>query len=252
MSSDLYRFGQSLRELLLGFSEEGETEGPKRRIAWAQFVDPSGLPELYAGDGAPKKHQRGVVPPAGIDNMNLKTTDVFLVPGRGEFAVDFRGYLQVTRATPANRDWQNQRMVFNYTQFKLFGSDSGLGAITVDLNPDYISGGETFRTRKERAGCKANTAARFHMHDLNMTLFNKTPIILKNENMQGIPTIGEGSKIDAFHTALYSVDDPEGEPKAYLEELEYTVLNYMMKEEALAYRASTSETHFNQLIAASS
>ena len=140
-------------------------------------------------------------------------------------------------------------MVFNYTYFKLFGNDSDLGAITVDLNPDYISGGETFTTGPGVAKCKANTAARFHLHDLNMTLFNSTPIILKNEDMQGIPTIGEGATIDTFHTALYSVDDPDGEPKAYLEELEYMVLNYVSKEEALAYIASSSERQFNELIA---
>lgn len=226
-----------------------------RKLArgWAQFVDPTDLEELFADENAPKRHQAGRLPPAGIDNMNLKTVDTFLVPAKGRetYKVDFKGYFQVTRGTPSSQNWKDHRMIFNYTAFKLFGSDSQLGPITVELNPDFVSGGETFNGIDGVAKCRAATAVLFHLHDLKMTVFNKEPIMLKNADMKGIPTIGEGADIDTYHLPLYSVDDPDGDPKAYLENIQYTVLNYMTRKETMAYREADSERSFNKLISLS-
>lgn len=225
----------------------------KSARGWAQFVDPTGLEEFFAEENAPKRHVTGRLPPAGVDNMNFKTVDTFSIPGKGkeEYKVDFKGYFQVTRGNPSSDNWNDHRMIFNYTAFKLFGSDSQLGSITVDLNPDFISGGETFNDIKGVAKCRAATSVRFHVHDWKMTVFNKEPILIRNADMKGIPTIGEGAIIDTYHLPLYSVDDPEGDPKVYLETLQYTVLNYMTREETMAYRAADSEASFNKLISSS-
>ena len=184
--------------------------------------------------------------------MRLKTVDVFRIPGMGEFTVPFNGYFEVTRSEPSTPEWKTATVYVNFTDLKLFGEHPDLGGIMVDLNPDIISGGNTFPGRESAislgdVACRINVAARFHIEKLGITIFNKTPIQLKNDNVQGIPTIGEGGQAYVGSLPVYRVDDPNGELFGYIEELEYTVLNYATRDEAMRHKQATSFSHFKEL-----
>jgi hypothetical protein len=217
---------------------------------WGRYLDPTGLRELYRGDGAPPVHVKGQHPPAGIDNMRLKTVDVFRIPGMGEYKVPFEGYFQVVRSNPSTPDWKTATVYVNFTDLKLFGTHEALGDITVDLNPNVLSGGNTYPGAGVNQGnvvCRINVAARFHVDKLSTVLFNKTPIQLKNDNVQGIPTIGEGGPAVVNSLPLYNVKQPEGDLFGYVEEVEYMVLNYITQPEAELYRAAQSFAEFKKL-----
>lgn len=227
------------------------------KIVWGQWVDPAGLPELFKGELAPAKHERYTVPEPGIDNMHLRSTDTFFVPSLGKsFTVDFAGYFQVTRGVPSTYEWNDVAMAVNYTDIKMFGTDPELGPITVALNQDIVSGGEIYQIREPNivasVKCQIGVGALFTLHSLGITAFNKRPVLLRNPDMKGIPTVGEGGEAAVNDLPLYNVDDPNGTPVAYLTGLHYTVLNYMTREEALRYRAASSEAEFAALAGAAS
>lgn len=270
---EVFEFGKQLRDVLQGLLQISPVEerrapdrgrpvgaslGPKGQIVLGKYVDPTGLPELFKGELAPSRHVRHQHPPAGIDNMYLKTVDVFSIPGRGQYKVEFAGYFQVTRSEASTPDWATATVYVNFTDLKLFGKHEELGAITVDLNPGVISAGNTFPARDGipgapagAAACAVNVAARFHFEDLNMTVFNKTPVILKNPEVQGIPTIGEGGRADVYALPLYRWNEPDGNLVGYLQELEYQVQNYMTREETMRYRTASSLREFEALAAGS-
>lgn len=262
-SQDFQLFGQQLRSLLQGLLSGAAVQPsvagtppppPVTKMAWGRLVDTKGLPELFAGDGAPKKHTRKVHPPAGVDHMKLKTRDVFRIPGMGEFEVPFNGFFKVARSEPDTQDWETATVYVNFNELKLFGEHEELGNITVDLNPDVVSAGNTFPARDVGASlgnvaCRINVAARFHIDKLGTTLFNKTPIQLKNDDVQGIPTIGEGGHAYVGSLPLYRTDAPNGELFGYVEELEYTVLNYATREEVDLFRKAGTATELKALMA---
>lgn len=271
MASEFETFGRQLRELVDGFlgnSTTGEarkisptllaepTERPMKPLAnrWGRLVETRGLQELFAGELAPKKHVRGRHPPAGIDNMRLKTVDVFRIPEMGEFTVPFEGYFQVARSEPSTDDWATATVYVNFTDLKLFGTHPELGDVMVDLNPDVVSAGNTFPAREVagqagKVACRINVAARFHVEKLGQVLFNKTPIQLANDDVQGIPTIGEGGKANVNSLPVYKMSDPNGELFGYIEELEYTVLNYASRDDTMRFRTATSFRKFREMAA---
>ncbi|MEE9251117.1 MAG: DUF6073 family protein [Alphaproteobacteria bacterium] len=216
-------------------------------IAWGPYVDPKGLPDLYAGD---VKVQKRTVPEPGIDNLGLLSSDYFHILGMGDFEVDFEGYFQVVRGKASSSKWEEAAMIVNYTDLKLFGSDPKLGAITVSLNRNVLSTGETFPNSRISlaAKCRIAVSAQFDMQDRGMTLFNQEPILLKNDNLQAIPPINEPSTAVVYDIPLYDVKDPQGKPRAYLSELNYTVLDYVDKAVAEAYRKSGSEKEFKEIL----
>lgn len=227
--------------------EQAVSESPIRS-AWGRVLDPEGVVELYKDDGAPTRHVRGVHPPAGIDHMRLQTHDVFRIPGMGEFEVDFAGYFKVQRSEPDTHVFNEATVYVNFLDLKLFGEHEKLGSITVDLNPDVVSAGNTFPARDGiNEACRINVAARFHIERLGKTLFNKTPIQLKNESVKGIPTIGEGGEAYVNALPLYAADDPNGELFGYVEELHYQVLDYATHEETAAYKEARNLEELRQM-----
>jgi len=224
--------------------------GNSLRILWGKELDRTNLPELFADDGAPQKHVRGVHPPAGIDHMRLKTVDVFRIPGMGSFEVPFEGYFQVVRSEPSTDNWHTATVYVNFTDLKLFGTHEQLGDIMVDLNPEVVSAGNTFPASEaadSKVACRINVAARFHVGQFGIALFNKTPIQLANDDVKGIPTIGEGGKANVFALPLYKQDDPNGDLFGYIEELNYMVLNYARREDVTRFREATSVSHLREL-----
>ena len=69
------------------------------------------------------------VPPGGIDNLALHSTDIFTIPGKGEFSVDFSGYFRVARDHPTTTDWTTFEIFVNITDLRLFGQHKDLGEI---------------------------------------------------------------------------------------------------------------------------
>lgn len=220
---------------------------PKDKPIWGRYIDPNGLKVLYRDEGAPKKHIRGVHPPAGIDYMMLKSTDIFRIPGMGEYSVDFKGFFQVTRSEPDTSEWKTSTVYVNFTDLKLFGEHAELGEIMVDLNPKIVSAGNTF-PRDNFVKCAINVGARFHIKKLDLILYNTVPIQLANQDVKGIPTIGEGGKANVFSVPLYDWEVPNGKIFGFVEEVKYMVLNYADKQTVEKYKKATSIKELNALI----
>jgi hypothetical protein len=224
-------------------SEIAATEmRPFGKEAWGRALDPTDVPLLYKGRGAPAVHVRGVHPPAGIDHMRLRTTDVFRVPNFGTFTVDFIGYFKVLRSNPDAPEFNKATVYVNFLDLKLFGTHPQAGDITVDLNPNVLSAGNTYPSNLGTEACKIEVAARFNVTGINKLLFNKTPIQLKNPAVQGIPTIGEGGEAYVNALPLYEFNQPNGELFGYVEELNYQVLDYATVEEVEAFTAAKTLT----------
>lgn len=252
-TNEFFDFGRQLHSILAGFLQQGRFEsapapGEESRFTWGRTLDGEGLPELFAGELAPRRHIRGVHPPAGIDHMKLKTVDVFRIPDRGEFVVPFEGFFRIIRSEADSSDFASATVYVNFVELKLFGTHDELGDMMVDLNPRVVSAGNTFPSRVPGVeACAINVAARFHVQNADLILFNKAPIQLQNPDVKGIPTIGEGGKAGVFSLPLYRWEDPNGKLFGYVEELNYQVLNYATREEVSRYRRARSLSEFRQL-----
>src|ERR1700730_16548485 len=108
---EMYELGSQFREFLRGL-----VDAPELR-QWGPRVSLAGLPEHYA----PQTVRPQTVPPGGIDNLGLHSTDAFIIPGRGEFTVDFKGYFRVARDNPTTNDWSTSEIFVNIVDLKLRG-----------------------------------------------------------------------------------------------------------------------------------
>jgi len=207
----------------------------KAGIEWGPRVSLTGLKDKYA----PQQVEPFTVPPGGIDNLALHSTDMFTVPGRGEFSVDFRGYFRVARANPTTRAWATSEVRVNIVDLKLLGRHENLGEITVGLNPDIVSSGQIFPTTgpQQPKACRIATGAVFEFGELGIAAFNKEPILLMNEHVTRIPPVDDPSgHALLFRLPLYNRADPNGEPVAYLTSLRYGADNYITEAEAESFR----------------
>lgn len=210
-------------------------------VEWGPRVNLKGLRENFA----PQQVKDFTVPPGGIDNLGLHSTDVFEIPGRGRFEVNFDGYFRVVRANPASYEWGASMIRVNIIDLRLFGQHEQLGEIGVTLNPDILASGQIFPTSMGRSQTKAETAtepevaacriavgAVFTMPALNVVVFNKEPILLMNENLSRIPPVDDpNGHALLFRLPLFNVKDPQGEPMAFLTSLRYGADNYLTRDE---------------------
>ncbi len=204
-------------------------------MAWGPRVKTTGLKQLYA----PQKVEPYTVPPGGIDNLGLHSTDMFTIPGQGEFTVDFSGYFQVARSNATSRDWATAEVRVNIIDLRLFGKDEKLGEIAVTLNPAMLASGQIFATTgpREPKACRIATPAVFELKQLGISVFNKEPILLMNEHVTRIPPVDDPSgHALLFRLPLYNVRDPRGEPVAYLTSLRYGADNYISQAEARRFK----------------
>jgi hypothetical protein len=121
----------------------------------------------------------------------------------------------------------------------LSGDSEALGAIRVTLNTDKVSPGQVFAAGAQNAAakCRIATAATFEMAQLGVTAFNKEPILLMNDAIESVPPVEDpNGEAYIYRLPLFNVDDPNGQPIAYLTSLRYTVGNYITREEARAFR----------------
>lgn len=215
-------------------------------IHWGPRVNLTGLKENFA----PQQVKEFTVPPGGIDNLGLHSTDVFEIPGYGEFEVDFRGYFRVARANPSSYQWGVPNIRVNIIDLRLFGQHEQLGEIGVTLNPDILATGQIFPARRqmakadttadlstEEAACRIAVGAVFNVTGIRRVVFNKEPILLMNEHLTKIPPVDDpNGKALLFRLPLYDIEDPQGEPVAFLTSLRYGADHYLTKNDVRAVR----------------
>lgn len=202
---------------------------------WGPRVDLTGLKEIYA----PQEVEPYTVPPGGIDNLGLHSTDVFTIPGKGEFVVDFRGYFRVARSHPTTRDWTSFDITVNIIDLRLQGVNQDIGRVSVRLNPEILSTGQIFPASEpgQDADCRIATGAIFELRQLGITVFNKEPILLMNRHVRSIPPVNDPSgQALLFNLPLFDLVNPDGRAVAYLTSLRYGADHYITEAEARAFR----------------
>jgi uncharacterized protein DUF6073 len=220
-------------------------------VEWGPRVDLTGLKENFA----PQQVKEFTVPPGGIDNLGLHSTDVFEIPGQGRFEVDFNGYFRVARANPSSYQWGTPMIRVNIIDLKLFGQHKQLGEIGVTLNPDILASGQIFPanmstsaaqttvTTTEVAQCRIAVGAVFTIPAIGAALFNKEPILLMNEKLTKIPPVDDpNGHALLFKLPLFNVQDPHGEPIAYLTSLRYGADHYLSRDEVKSIRERRLES----------
>jgi len=209
------------------------------KVASGVKLEPEKLENLFA----PRQVEAFVPPPTGIDNLGITSTDNFHVPGKGDFSVDFKGYVRVARSTPTHGDWVNAVVYTNLIEMKMVGHADGLGEVLVTLNPDYLSTGQ-LRTPFEdmceaqpEKACRMAVGALFEVPALGITLFNKEPIELTIDNVKKIPPAGNPGLGRIYRMLpLFDYDDPNGPPTAYLTALKFAMGTYLTERELEAFR----------------
>jgi hypothetical protein len=209
---------------------------PESFIQWGPRVDLAGLKEIFA----PHEVKPHTVPPGGIDNLALHSTDIFRIPGKGEFTVDFSGYFRVARANPTTRDWTTFELLVNITDLQLSGRHDQLGEIRVSLNPEILSTGQLFpaATPQGQAKCRIATATVFEIPQMGMSVFNKEPILLMNEHVTSVPPVDDpNGHALLFMLPLYDRANPNGAAVAHLTSLRYGADNYLTEAEVKAVKS---------------
>jgi hypothetical protein len=242
---DLERFGGATRQFLAGLLAE-ERDGRQAlqaigpELSWARRVDATRLPTIFKEDGEP---ERRTIPPAAVHHVLIRTKDVLTVPGVGEVAATLEGFSQVVVSDGTTGEWGNDVLYVNYTEHRLFGHHPLAGEIMVELNPRVLSGGNIFAKTvagKPGMACRVNIAAVFHIEALGTPLFNKTPVQIASDTLDGVAPVREGGSAHVFSLPLYRVDDPDGELVGFIEAIEYQVLDYAPRDVVAGYRAASS------------
>lgn len=197
---------------------------------WGPRVDLRELANLYS----PQAVKPFTPPPPGIDNLGISSVDTFMVPGVGEFTVEFTGYVRVARSRPTAEDWTNSEVYTNLIEMCMRGEAPGIGPIVVTLNSDVLSTGmlrtpfaDMDKVQPEKA-CRMAVAAQFELPQLGKTLFNKEPIELTIDNVRAIPPAGNPGEGRIYQLLpLFDRADPEGRPAAYLTSLKFAMGNYV-------------------------
>jgi hypothetical protein len=204
-------------------------------IRFGRPVTTDGVPNVYAG--TPVVQWRPTEP--GIDNLGISSIDTFAVPGVGEYTVEFKGWVRVVRSQPTSQEWASAEVYTNLIEMKMTGECEELGPITVTLNPDCLSAGQIRTPFDPYAGegpsakaCRMAVGAIFDMPKLGLKLINREPIILTIDDVRSIPPAGAPGKGQIYRMMpLLDVNDPDGQPVAYLTSLRFAMGGYLAPEE---------------------
>jgi hypothetical protein len=209
---------------------EREMGSKGHQFDWGPRVKLEGLKENFQGTKVTPR----TVTPGGIDNLALHSTDIFTIPGKGEFTVEFKGYFRVARDHPTTNDWTTFDVLVNIIDLRLQGEEKGLGRVNVSLNPSVLSSGQIFHANSPQgnAKCRIATATVFEMPQAGMRVFNKEPILLMNEHVKSIPPIDDpNGHALLFMLPLFNFDSASDKPVAYLTSLRYGADNYLSQGE---------------------
>ncbi len=205
-------------------------------VQWGPRVNVAELKEIFA----PHVVKPYTVPPGGIDNLALHSTDIFRIPGRGEFTVDFSGYFRVARDNPTTKDWTTFELLVNIVDLRLLGQHKDLGEIRVSLIPDILSTGQLFPAASPQgaAKCRIATGAVFELPQLGLSVFNKEPILLMNEHVTSVPPVDDpNGHALLFMLPLYDRAKPDGKAVAHLTSLRYGADNYLSEAQVNTIKA---------------
>ncbi|MGB8132341.1 MAG: DUF6073 family protein [Candidatus Angelobacter sp.] len=198
---------------------------------------------------APQQVEPFTPPPRGIDNLGISSTDTFHIPGKGDFTVDFRGFVRVARSVPTAADWVHAEVYTNLIEMKMLGYSPEIGQIIVVLNVEYVSTGmlrtpfECMSEQQPEKACRMAVGAVFQVPKLGMTLFNKEPIELTIDNVRAIPPAGSPGVGRIYRMLpLFDVNNPDNGPVAYLTALNFAMGTYLTEAELAAWRTSNPET----------
>ncbi|MEK6408074.1 MAG: DUF6073 family protein [Acidobacteriota bacterium] len=230
--SEKYELGSQFREFLRGMLDD-----KGRGIEWGPRVNLTGLKDNFKGT----KVKPYTVTPGGIDNLALHSTDVFTVPGKGEFSVDFSGYFRVARDHATTKDWTTFELLVNIVDLRLNGQSKDIGEITVSLNPDVLSSGQIFPATSPQgaAKCRIATGVIFDLPQLGLSVFNKEPILLMNEHVTSIPPVDDpNGHALLFMLPLFDRANASGKAVAFLTSLRYGADNYITEAQAKSFQAA--------------
>lgn len=208
----------------------GTTTQPRPQVEWGPRIDLRDVDNVFA-----PQHVEAYTPPTtGIDNLGITSTDTFMIPGHGEFSVDFEGYVRVVRSEPTADNWEQAEVYTNLIEMCMRGEHPEVGPIVVTLNPDVLSTGQIrnlIQTDEDPTtapkACRMAVGAQFEMPELGKTLFNKEPIELTIDDVRSIPPAGNPGIGRIYQVLpLFDVDDPEGRPAAYLTSLNFAMGSY--------------------------
>lgn len=234
MAKESYKLGSELREFLRGLLDDKGRD--QTVVEWGRRVNLSGLKDNYKGT----KVKPYTVTPGGIDNLALHSTDIFMIPGKGDFTVDFSGYFRVARDNPTTNDWTTFEILVNIIDLRLNGKHKEIGEIKVSLNPDVLSSGQIFPAKALRgaAKCRIATGVVFDLPQLGLSLYNKEPILLMNEHITSVPPVDDpNGHALLFMLPLFDRTNPTGKAVAYLTSLRYGADNYITEAEVKSLRA---------------
>ncbi len=210
------------------------------KLAYGPRVDLEGLPNLYA----PQSVEPFTPPVPGIDNLGIVSTDRFYVPGKGEFEVQFKGYVRVARSKPTTERWVDSEVYTNLIEMCMRGESEELGSIIVTLNPEVLSTGQLrtphadLQCEQPEKACRMAVAAQFNLPKLGLTLVNKEPIELTIDNVKAIPPAGAPGDGRIYHILpLYNQGNLEGEPAAYLTSLKFSMGTYITEAEIVSTKS---------------
>ncbi|GGM24376.1 MULTISPECIES: DUF6073 family protein [Micromonospora] len=206
-----------------------------KAIRFGRPVATDGVPNVYAG--APVVPW--TPPEPGIDNLGIDSIDTFAVPGVGEYTVAFKGWVRVVRSPSTSQEWANAEVYTNLIEMKMVGECEELGQITVTLNPDCLSAGQIRTPFDPYAGegpaakaCRMAVGAIFDMPKLGLKLINREPIILTIDDVRSIPPAGAPGKGQIYRMMpLLDINDPDGQPVAYLTSLRFNMGGYLAPDE---------------------
>ncbi|WP_405164838.1 DUF6073 family protein [Nocardia sp. NBC_01499] len=204
-------------------------------VIYGRPVTTEGIPNVYAG----AEVIPWATPDPGIDNLGITSVDTFAVPGMGEYAVEFEGFVRVVRSTPTSREWASAEVYTNLIEMKMVGDSPELGRITVSLNPECLSAGQIRTPFDPYAGegpsakaCRMAVGAVFALPKLGLKLVNKEPIILTIDDVRQIPPAGAPGKGQIYRMLpLNDIEHLDDAPVAYVTSLRFNMGGYLTEEQ---------------------
>jgi hypothetical protein len=138
-------------------------------------------------------------------------------------------------------DWATSEVWVNIVDLNMVANHEEIGQIRVRLNPDIVSSGQIFPTLGpgEPKACRIATGVTFEIDQLEITVYNREPILLMNDHVTQIPPVDDPSgRALLFLLPLYDRADPnpDAEPVAYLTSLRYGADNYLTEEEVRSFQ----------------